>query len=374
MKSITKSGLLAALITAIALVVPAVSGAHPAVYMETPNTTVGSAPAPITLTPASAPRYVIRNHGYVKVLNESNGESTGTVAGGLLNFMKIPGGWRNQPAPNTPAKSEWFAQAATGAQPHATCAGVPQLTESVILAWQGADPFYSYIPWQKESALLDDNPASWLPVVQAATGVDLETADPASSCASLGGTYRPADTQQSSGASFASGNISVATAAAVDPLNTQISDLAAEVATLTAERDAAEAEAANSASEAAAEKARADAAEADAEALRDRQLAMAMASKRFAIGSGSVMVTGPFSKGATVRVTLGKAQAKKLGLSSSVVASGSGSTGTAGAVLVRLKPRKSAARAMKSVRGGAPVTVTVSLNGSTVQSNAVVTR
>ena len=370
MKSITKSGLLAALIAAIALVAPAVSSAHPSVYKEVPNTAVGTAPAPITLAPAATPRYVVANHGYVKVLNETNGESTGAVAGGLLNFMKIPGAWRNQADPNKPSKADWFTQAQTGAQPHATCSGVPQLTESVILAWQGADPFYSYIPWQKDAALLDDNPASWLGVIQTATGVDLNTADPATSCASLGGTFRPADTQQSAGASFASGNISLATA----PLNTQIADLTTQLGTVTGERDTALADASDAAAEAAAEKARADAAEADAAALRDRELAMVMASKRFSIGSGSVMVTGQFSKSVSVKVEVSKAQARKLRLGSSVIATGAGSTGEAGAALVRLKPGAAAMRAMRSLRGGVPVTVTATLEDSTATSSAVVTR
>jgi hypothetical protein len=381
MKSITRSGLLAALIAAIALVAPAVTSAHPSVYKEFPNTAVGTAPAPITLAPAANPRYVVANHGYVKVLNETNGESTGAVAGGLLNFMKIPGAWRNQADPNKPSKADWFTQAQTGAQPHATCSGVPQLTESVILAWQGADPFYSYIPWQKDAALLDDNPASWLGVIQTATGVDLNTADPATSCASLGGTFRPADTQQSSGASFASGNISLATAAAVAPLNTQIgglttqvADLTTQLGTVTGERDTALADASDAAAEAAAEKARADAAEADAAALRDRELAMVMASKRFSIGSDSVMVTGQFSKSVSVKVEVSKAQARKLRLGSSVIATGAGSTGEAGAALISLKPGAAAMRAMRSLRGGVPVTVTATLEDSTATSSAVVTR
>ena len=37
-----------------------------------------------------------------------------------------------------------------------------------IVSWQN-DPFYDYIPWQRTSANIGDNPASWIPVVKTLT-------------------------------------------------------------------------------------------------------------------------------------------------------------------------------------------------------------
>ena len=71
--------------------------------------------------------------------------------------------------------------------------GWPRSSEAAVLAWQGADPFYNYVPLQKGAAGLEDDPSKWIAVVKDRTGVDLTTADPATRAPAVGGTYTPAD-------------------------------------------------------------------------------------------------------------------------------------------------------------------------------------
>ena len=125
----------------------------------------------------------------------------------------------------TSEQKRTYAPAQTGVQAHATCAGVAGLTSSAnILGWQGADPFYNYIPWQKTTANLGDDPSKWIPVVKTATGVDLSTLSTVTeftnACTGLGGAYKAADTP--------SAIANALVAAAVLPLNTQISGLQAQ--------------------------------------------------------------------------------------------------------------------------------------------------
>src|SRR5262249_11896424 len=124
-----------------------------------------------------------------------------------------------------------YAPAQTGIQVHATCGGVAALSDPANIAqvWDRAsdhDPFYNYIPWQKDSAGLGDNPSQWIGVVKSVTGVDLSTvSDLAGACTALGGTYHPPDTK--------SVTASAAIADAVAPLNTQITTLNGQVSSLT---------------------------------------------------------------------------------------------------------------------------------------------
>jgi outer membrane murein-binding lipoprotein Lpp len=374
--------ILAALAAALAL--PAAAVAHPTIYTTQRNVATGS--NPVTLSP-DANLYMIRQHGYVKVVRESNGESNGAVAGSMLDFSKIPSGWRNQTAPNKPSFQDWVNQAGTGAQPHATCSGVPAIDENVILAWQtgdGDDPFYSYIPWQAESATIDDNPAAWIPVVQSATGVDLTGMDATqaqTACAGLGGTYRAADATQNTGVSISSAHIAEATAplsAQISTLNTQVSDLGAQLSGLqgdldevTAQRDAALADAASQSD-------RADQAEANLTSLQaqmdNRPLAAMVAGGRISIGAPTVMVSGPFGASATVRVTA--AVAKRPSISKGrLMLSGSASMGATGAGLANLKPTSTAVAAVRRAGGKVPVKVLVTTEaGNATTSATLLTR
>src|SRR5262249_46915590 len=135
----------------------------------------------------------IANDGYATGIRETNGVATG----GMINYKMLPTVFRA-----TMSKLEMvnYPQAQTGFQAHATCQGVAALANPAnIVAWQD-DPYFNYIPWQKTSAGVggDDDPTRWIAVVQAATGINLGTVNTAAeftaACASLGGTYAPADT------------------------------------------------------------------------------------------------------------------------------------------------------------------------------------
>ena len=129
--------------------------------------------------PDDIQRTVIPNDGYVMTFIESNG----LAENGWLNLRFMPGGYRRPAPPGIPmTEEEWlnWPMAQTGIQSHATCQGAPGLnTEANILAVQTneTDPFWNYVPWQNTSAGLGDEPEQWIPVVLAATGVDLSTLD-----------------------------------------------------------------------------------------------------------------------------------------------------------------------------------------------------
>ena len=381
--------LIAAFALLAALVIPATAFGHGAVRTVVPNKAVenpvGSGQYDLVADPANL-QYVVSNHGHNKVMKETNGVTTG----GLLAFGKLPSLWRKQASVT---KADWFAQGGMGAQPHATCVGAPALTEEVVLSWQEADPFYSYIPWQKTSAGLGDVPSLWIPKVLAATGFDLNTLpdDPAAAataasaaCATAGGTYVPADTTTTTNSAFSSADILEAT----DPLNLQIDQLTTDKADALAAvtvaeqaRDAAlqgkadaEAAAAAAQNDAAAEKTRADAAEADAQAARDalndRPVKVSVAGRKFSAGQIAVMVTGPVSKQATVQVSISNSKAKALGLKSSVIAKSGKSTGAQGAALITLN----AGKALKKLKGSTKATITVEIDGAKASASGLIAR
>lgn len=214
----TRSAAVSALTAAALAAVPAVASAHPSVFFVTPQKAAGS---PVGSSLANdAAQYAIAQHGFTRVLKETNG----LTSHGILDYKYLPSAWRNF-AGRT--KTEVLAQGDTGAQPHATCQGLAQLDEAAILAWQGADPFYNYVPWQKTAVGLDDGDelAAWLGVVKTRTGVDLASlADDAAAkvaCEGLGGTYYAADATQTAGSSLASADI----AAVADPLKLQVTSL-----------------------------------------------------------------------------------------------------------------------------------------------------
>lgn len=375
----TKAITLALVAVIAAAVLPSMAGAHSAVRSIVPNKAVETPPGSGSYVLEPAPentQYVVSNHNYNLVLRETNG----VTDNGILAFALLPGAWRNQ-ASITANKQNWFDEGATGAQPHATCSGSPQLGLSQVLAWQGADPFYAYIPFQKTSVGLEDDPAAWIQVVKGATGFDLATLpdDPAAAavaaaaaCSDIGGTYVPADTVTATGEAFAAGNITEATAA----LDEEIAELGDQVSSLTVERDAAQADLAQAQAEkAAAESAaqaadqRADRAEAQVASLLNRPLSVALASRNQSPKSIGVLVAGKLSKRATVQVTISAKDAKRL-KTGRTLAKGSQSTGRQGSSLFGFN----VAGKLRKLKGKVKITVTATLDGSKKSATGSVSR
>jgi hypothetical protein len=303
-----------------ALVVPAAAFAHGSVYTDV--ALIDTNPASDQFTLANQTRHVVTNHGFTMVLRETNGAADM----GMTDYSRLPGDYRK-----TLTFSQQVAEGDTAAQPHATCRGVAVLeTEAAIRGWQGTDPFYYYVPFQKGPAGLEDDPALWIEDVLALTGVDLATvADPAASCAGLGGTYVPADQTQSSVASLASGS--------VHPLEEEIVSLETDLA-------AADAEVAQL---------RAEVAQLKAEATRLQIDKGTTASSVQAASAGTTLkLTGPAGKSALVRLLASnRNQAKKLGLKSRVLGSGTVKFGADGTGSIKITPSGRAASALKSAKG-----------------------
>jgi len=232
----------------LALALPAAASAHPGVYTVTAKTGPSSCTyendtplhegACLTTTQT---QYAVANDGYAMGFKEDNGISGETAehTGGLLNFKMMPSTYR---AGMTAEQKRTYAPAQTGVQPHATCSHVPALASGPnILAWQQRsdnDPFYNYIPWQKTTAGLGDDPAKWIPVVKEATGVDLSAlsteAEFKAACEALnGGTgvYHKADTSSN----IVSAQTAAAAKEAVAPFEAQVATLSGEKTTLLGE-------------------------------------------------------------------------------------------------------------------------------------------
>lgn len=322
-------------LAALALALPASASAVPSVTiveakLDTPGVTFLTDPSGAGLTTQT--RSVVSVDGWTAGYAEDNG----VTGGGVIDYSVLPTAYR---APATAAEKLAYAGAQTDVQPHATCSGVAGLGEAGnILVWQrnaGNDPYYAYIPWQKTSAGLGDNPFAWIPVVRAVTGVDLQrlstAADFRRACEGLRGTYHAADTTSS----IADALIASATA----PLQRQI-------ATLTRARDA---------SDRAARTAR-DAqrlAETTYQSFFTKPITLTLATKRFALGSGVVMITGSPTDPVDVTLEISRKKAKKLGLASPVIAEALGELNRDGAVLLTLKPDREVldALAADSARG-----------------------
>lgn len=221
-----------ALAVAAALAIPTLAAAHPAVYELEPKTlppspavcNYGSDSSGSCLV-AGAKRYAVANDGFAMTFTE-NGEGG---SGGVLNYQQMPGGFRKWSGGEmTSEQKRTFPPAQTQLQAHATCQGVAALESGAsILAWQGADPFFNYVPWQKASAGLGDEPSSWMPVVQSAVGVDLGAlsgeAEFKTACEGKGGTYRKADASSNP----ATNAIAEAVKQASAPLEAEVTELLA---------------------------------------------------------------------------------------------------------------------------------------------------
>ena len=233
---------------ALALTIPATAAAHPGVYTVTPKKAPGgctfeSSPIGACLED-NAVQYAIANDGWAAVFTESNGVTgvSGEGTAGMLNYKMMPSGFRSGTTGMTAEQKRIFALAQTGVQPHATCSGVAALSSGeTILAWQQRsdnDPFYNYIPWQKTSAGLGDEPSKWIPVVEERAGVDLSAlnseAEFIAACGGLGGTFHKADAVSN----VTSAQVAAAVAQAMAPLEAEVGSLLTGRSSLQAEIDA----------------------------------------------------------------------------------------------------------------------------------------
>ena len=347
----------AALSIAGAFALPALASAHPGVY--TVPQLVRPAAATCVFPDASCltttTQYAVANDGWALGFTEGNGV-TGVQAdttAGMINYKAMPGNWRT---PMTSEQKRTYGPAQTDLQPHATCSGSTLLdTSANVLAWQGADPFFNYIPWQSTSAGVGDEPSKWLPVVKAATGVDLSTLSDdaafkaACESAPVSGTYHAADVS----APIATATVAAATA----PLQTQVTTLQSQVAAL---------QAAKTASDAAAV-----AAEAARQALANRPLTLTLSGKKF--GQAVAMVTGTAGTAVTVDLSLSAANAKQLKLSRKL-ATKKVTLGASGAALVTLTPSAKATKAIAKRNRSLKVSVAAAGGGKTQTATGTLTR
>lgn len=334
-------------LAAAALVVPASATAVPSVTSVVAKT--GNAGVTFAIDPTGAAltntqtQYVVSTDGYVVGFKEDNG----VAGGGVLDYSVLPSEYR---APMTAEEKRTYAAAQTDVQPHATCSGVAALSSgATILAWQSnaaSDPYYDYVPWQKATAGLGDDPSRWIPVVKTATGVDLATlattADFTAACTRLGGTYQAADTPVLLADTLI--------ANAVAPLRTQVTTLQGQVASLTRAKAAADTRAADATT------AR-RAAEVAYQALFTRPIDLTLAAKRFAPRAGVALITGSATDPVTVTYEVTRKQKAALGLSSRVLAEASGVISSEGAVLLTPKPDAEVVKRLS--RRTRPIAITV---------------
>jgi hypothetical protein len=347
----------AAVSVAGALALPALASAHPGVYvvgqLVRPAAATCVFPDDTCLT--TTKQYAVANDGWALGFTEGNG-ITGVQAdttAGMINYKSMPGNWRTQ---MTPEQKRTLAAAQTDLQPHATCGGSALLdTPANVLAWQEADPFFNYIPWQKTSAGLGDEPSHWIAVVKAATGVDLSTLSgdaafkAACESAPVSGTYHTADVS----AAIATATVAAATA----PLQSQVAQLQTGITTLQA------AKAASDAAAVAAEVAR--------QALVNRALTLTLSGKRF--GQAVAMVTGAAGTAVTVDLSLTAANAKQLKLARKL-ASKKVTLGATGAALLTLSPSAKATKAIAKRNRDLKVSVAAAGGGKTQTATGTLTR
>jgi hypothetical protein len=329
------------------LALPAAASAHPGVYTVSQQRAAQGCEYPTTACLTSAVQYAVANDGWAKSFTEDNGVGgvQGDGTAGMLNYKAMPSSWRGN---MTAEEKRTFNGAQTDLQAHATCADSALLnTPGNVRAWQDSDdPFFNYIPWQKTSAGLGDEPSHWIGVVKAATGVDLATlnteADFQAACegAPVSGAYHKADT----GASITS---ALETAVA-DPLKSQIASLQTQVGTLTAAKAAAEAAQA---------------------ALVNRPLTLELAAKTFS--TPVAMVTGAAGTKVTITIELTSTAAKRLKLSRTLKTK-TVTLGAQGAALINAPLSRKAAKALKKHKKAVKVTVEAAGGGTSVSAPASV--
>jgi hypothetical protein len=339
MKSIRTAGALTAV---AALAVPASAAAHGSVFETQARLGAG---------PETQTQYLITNHGFTYALKESNSATDK----GMINYKVLPKAYRD-----TLTKTQLLAEGDTGAQPHATCRGVAALDEAAVLAWQGADPFYNYVPWQKGAAGLEDDPSKWIGVVKDKTGVDLTTADPATSCADEGGTYTPADQIVSTAKALAAGTVEEETA----PLTAEIGRLTAALTT---------AEGARAALQTAVDATKAELIKL-ATPVKVALPSATLKSGTFAKRGTPVALSGVAGAPVAVELAIGESQARKLKLTSSVLASAKATFGADGNASVVLKPGTKVRKALGKRKRALAFTVTAQSGDRIASSGGTLTR
>ena len=361
MKTSSKINVGVAAVAALALALPAGAFAHGSVW-ETDAKITNSASSPVP-DPCSSTdtrkSYAISNHGFTMALNETNC----AVDKGMLNYKFLPSSTRA-----TLTLAAYLGAGDTGAQPHATCRQgsgvVDQLWgttagTSAITAWQtaktntaGGEPFFNYVPWQKTSAGLEDDPTKWIPVVLARTGVNLSsysTVDEfTAACAGIGGVYTAADkigtTMQSMNSGFAHDITATVTAAVTAEVTAEVTaavtaavgaPLQAEVAKLTAEV-------------------------ASLSRVLTVKAASAKLAAKTAAGSGvAVKISGPAGYHLRAFLTVTDASARKVGLRYLGLGTADVTIGDAGTADATIKLNAAAKAKLKALGKDLPVRIEV---------------
>ncbi|MBE2316510.1 hypothetical protein DVA67_011020 [Solirubrobacter sp. CPCC 204708] len=334
---------LAALTAAATLAVPAAAAAHPSVYT---SDSYGIAPN-TTDQLALQTRYVVTNHGYTMVLRETNDPTAANAdlqKQGVVGYNLAPGGWRSGKS-----FAAVMTQAATAAQAHATCLTPALQSEQAIKAWQDADAFYNYVPFQATSAGLEDDPARWLPVLTSQNFNVANLGTPAAAEAECekvpGATYVPADTVQTTADALASGTVALKTT----PLSTEINSLKAAKAAVDAQLAAALAP----------------------KPVTPRPLTLKLSAKKFQ--QAVAMVTGDPNTAVTVRALLSSADAKKLKISRTISSKKATIDGQ-GAALVDLGLTAKAAKAVDKHLPALKVTVEATAGAAKQTATGSLTR
>ncbi|MDW5594114.1 hypothetical protein VSS74_07195 [Conexibacter stalactiti] len=373
-RSIRAVGALAVLALALptsASAVPSVTSA--VVKTGNPGVTFLTDPAGAALTNTQT-RYGLSLDGYALGFAENNG----AIGDGVLDYSALPSEYR---APMTAEQKLAYPAAQTDLQAHATCAGVPALSDSAtILAWQtnaANDPSYAYVPWQKAAAGLGDDPARWIAVVRRAVRVDLATVtDFRAACEGIAGRYYAADTSSPVANALVAG--------AVAPLEAQIATLKTSEATLkrseaSLRREKETSDRALAAARAALAVARETQRAADVayQAFFTRPIQLTLAARRFAPPNGVALITGAPTDPVAITVEVTRRQRRALGLSSQVLVEANGEIGPEGALLVRLTPDRATARQLKRAlaRGrGIAVRVLAESGAHSASARATLTR
>ncbi len=343
MKLIKSAGAAGAL-AFLALALPGGAAAVPGVYSVVAKTgndgvTFLTDPTGAALTNTET-RYTVSADGYARGFSEDNG----VTGEGVIDYEQLPSAYRE---PMSPEQKRSYGPAQTDLQAHATCSGVAELGGPAILAWQGEDPYYDYVPWQKAAAGLGDDPADWIPAVKTATGVDLSALSTVQgftdACTGLGGTYHVAD----SSTAIADKLIS----AAVAPFQKEVAGLKEKVTSLTKAK-------ADADKSLATEKDLRKAAETAYQEAYNRPVDIALAAKRSTAGSGiAVLVTGSINDPVTVTLALTKKQARALGIGDPVLVETTVFINAQGAAIATLKPAKADAKKLAKRKGGVKVKV-----------------
>ncbi|MBJ7330327.1 MAG: hypothetical protein JHC95_10545 [Solirubrobacteraceae bacterium] len=316
--------LAAAALTAAALVAPASAAAAPSVFSTTAKVIPAGQTPDATWTQANLDpqtRYSLNVNGFPVTLNETNGDLTG----GVVGYDVLPPLYRN-----LFAKPRWLTEGATGAQPHATCDVAALTADSAVLAWQGDEPAYAYIPFQATSAGIGDDPAKWLPTVKTATGLTLtETTDLSAACTQLGGTFTAADTIVDKPAVLASGLTA--------PLETKVTELNTKVTDLTKAKSTADAQIA-------------------ALKLEAAQFKLTIDANTLLARGLKATVTGPPNRPVFIRALVTQKQQKILKLKYQTLGTGTGATDAKGKGVVVIQPNKKTAGILQRWQVPIPVT------------------